>query len=199
MLALLVVAGLFLLGDGASLLPGDGEEGPTGFSFELKRAKASPTTDRKPADLQDEADEAAEAVKATMDELYFDAYVDRDAWGSYDAAYALFQEPAAGSAEADADVLTLGTTAPAAYQAISRPEGTLSVVVLTNDRNVAVSAIAKVSFHADAELKGGGTTLIRSSGSFFLRPAEDGWLIFAYRVDRDEEAASSPSPSEEAQ
>lgn len=198
-LALVVVAGLLLLNKGGSGPPTDGTEGPTSFSFALKGAKASPITDRKPVDLQAEADEAADAVKATMDRFYFEAYVDRDAWGTYDGAFELVQDPAAGSVEADADVLTLGATAPQDYRSIEAPKGTLNVVVLTNDENVAVTAIARVVFHVETQLTAGGATRITSKGAFFLRPGDEGWSIFAYRVDRDEEEAEpSASPTAEA-
>jgi hypothetical protein len=198
-LALLVVAGIFLLGDGGPGGPDVGDLGPTGFSFELKRAKAAPISDRKPVDLQDEADEAAEDVKATMDHFYFEAYVNRDAWGSYEDAFALLQDPAAASAGSDAEVLTLGTSAGENYEAVEEPAGNLNVVVLTNEEDVAVTAIARVVFRMNAQLTAGGTTRITSTGSYFLRPADEGWAIFAYRVDRNEREASEPSPTTEAQ
>ena len=194
-LALLIVAGVFLLGGGVSPGPGP-DEGPTAFSFDLKRVKAAPVTDRTPTDLQGEADTAADAVKATMDRFYFDAYVDPEAWGAYDAAFALLQDPAATTAESDSNVLTLGATAAEDYEALEGPSGTLNVVVLTNEEDAAVSAIARVVFHADARLSAGGATRITSTGSYFLRPGDEGWSIFGYSVDRNEkEAPSSPSPS----
>ena len=199
-LALIGVAAFLLLGDGGSILPnGDGDEGPTGFSFTLGRVRAAPISQRKPEQLQDEADEAADAVKATMDQLYFDAYVDEGAWGSYEDAITLFLGPAADVANDDLDSLTLGTSAPQEYEGLLDPAGVLQVVVLTNAKDVAISAVARVNFHADTELAGGGATRITSKGAFFLRPASDGWRIFAYRIDRDEEeAAASPTPSGEA-
>lgn len=200
-LILLVVAGLLFLNKGSSILPGSNDRGPTSFSFDLKQVRASPITDQKPAALQAEADEAAEAVKATMDRFYFEAYVDRAAWGGgdYDEAFALVQDPAAASAETDAGVLTLGTTAPQDYEAVGSPKGTLSVVVLTNEEDVAVTAIARVVFRVRTELKGGGATRIVSTGAFFLRPGDEGWSIFAYRVDRNEEPGQpSKSPTAEA-
>lgn len=198
-LALVVVAGIFLLGDGG---PGTGpgeDLGPTGFSFELKRAKAAPVTELLPVDLQDEADEAAEAVKATMDHFYFNAFVNEDGWGSYEEAFALLQDPAASNAGAHTDVLTLGASAPEDYEAVEEPVGTLNVVVLTNEEDVAISAIARVVFRVDAQLASGGTTNITSTGSYFLRPADEGWAIFAYSVDRNEEEAAEPSPTVEAE
>ena len=194
-LALLIVVGVLLLGgDGVSPFSG-GDEGPAGFSFDLATAKASPTTDRTPADLQAEADEAAGAVKATLDRFYFAAFVDRDAWGDYADAYALFDESAAARAEADTDVLTLGPSANEDYAAVREPRGTLRVLVLTNDENHAVSAIARVTFRIDAELDGGAMNQVTSTGSFFLVPGDDGWVIVGYRVDRNERSAPSPSPT----
>ncbi|HZB01878.1 MAG TPA: hypothetical protein VE800_07200 [Actinomycetota bacterium] len=198
-LALLVVAGIFLLGDGGPGV-GPGEDlGPTGFSFELKRAKASPVTEQMPVDLQDVADEAAEAVKATMDHFYFGAYVNRDAWGSYEEAFALLQDPAASNADADTDVLTIGTTASEDYESVEEPAGTLNVLVLTNEEDVAISAIARVVFRMDAQLAAGGTTRITSTGSYFLRPGDEAWEIFAYSVDRNEEGSAVPSATAEPQ
>ena len=198
-LALVVVAAFLLLGDGGSILPDGSDEGPGGFSFDLGRVRAAPLSDRPAAQLQDEAEEAADAVKATMDQLYFSAYVDRDAWGAYDDAFALFLGPAAGGAREDVDSLTLGSGAPQEYDGLLDPTGTLQVVVLTDDRDVAISAIARVVFHADAELtSAGGATRITSKGAFFLRPGNEGWRIFAYRIDRNEQdAAASPTPSGE--
>ena len=198
-LALLGVVAFFLLGDGGPGGPGFVDLGPTGFSFELKRAKAAPVSDLKPADLQEEADQAAEAIKATMDHFYFEAFVNRDAWGSYEDAFALLQDPAAASAGSDADVLTLGTTAAEDYETVEAPAGSLNVVVLTNEDDVAVTAIARVVFRMNAQLAAGGTTRITSTGSYFLRPADEGWAIFAYRIDRNEREASEPSPTTEAQ
>jgi hypothetical protein len=195
-LALVVIAALFLLGGGDGVLPGD-DEGPTGFSFDLGRVRAAPIADRAPAQLQGEADEAAEAVKETMDHLYFSTFVDEESWGAYEDAFALFQGPAAGSAQEDLDVLSLGPTAATDYESLTDPTGTLRVVVLTNERNVAVSAVARVEFRAGATLTGGGSTTITSAGAYWLRPSDAGWRIFAYRVSRDERQASSPSASEE--
>lgn len=196
--AIVAVGAVLLLGgDDGSLLPG-GDEGPSEFSFDLRRVRAVPVGDRPAAQLQDEADEAAEAVKATMDRLYFSAFVDEGAWGSYEDAFALFQGPAVDGAREDVDALTLGTAATDEYAGVADPAGTLQVTVLTNERDAAVTAIALVTFHVDAELSTGGSSRVTSEGSFFLRPTDEGWLIFGYRVDRESEAAASPSPTGEA-
>lgn len=197
-LALVVVAAVFLLGDGGSLLPGGDDETSSAFSFDLRVVRAAPISDRSPTQLQDEAEEAAEAVKDTMDHLYFSAFVDEGAWGSYDDAFALFLGPAADGARDDTEALTLGSTAGDDYDSLSDPSGTLHVVVLTNARDVAVSAVARVAFRARATLAEGGSTRVTSRGAFFLRPGADGWRIFAYDIDRGEEERAQGSPTTEA-
>ena len=195
MLAIVVVAGVLLFRDGGSLFP-NGDD--ASFSFELRRVKAATLTDRAPAELQDEAEEAGAQVKETIDALYSAAFVDRSAWGSYEDAFALFDGSAAERAQADADVITLGSAAPEEYRAITAPAGTVTIVVLTDRRDAPVSAIARVDFHADAELDAGGATRITSRGAYFLRPTGDGWRIFAYSIDRDDELTASTSPTETA-
>ena len=54
-----------------------------------------------------------------------------------------------------------------------------------------------MAFAASTALGDGTATTVASEGSYFLHPTEDGWLIYAYRIDRDEQAAT-PSPSTEA-
>jgi hypothetical protein len=192
--ALAAVAAFLLLGGD---VPGiDGERaGPGEFSFVLKKVKAAPTSNTPPADLQDEAELAGADVKATMDELYFFAYVDSDSWGDYGSAYDLFDDTASTRAEKDTDVLTLGSTANELYRAVTPRPATIRIVVLTDRKDAPASAVAQVFFRADADLKDGSSSVLTSSGSFFLRKAEGGWRIYAYRVDRDEQPAERPSPS----
>jgi hypothetical protein len=195
--ALLVVAGSLLLGGDGSLIDGN-HAGPGEFSFELKKVRVVPITRTPPADLQDEAEEAGVGVKATMDELYFRAFVDTGSWSDYTAAFDLFEEQAAARAEADTDVLTLGSTANEDYETLEPRPGALRIVVLADRKDAPVRAVAEVEFKADADLKDGTSTVLTSSGSFFLRREGEKWLIFAYRVDRDEQPSHTPSPTEEA-
>jgi hypothetical protein len=192
-----VGVGAFLLTGGDVPIVGGGG-GPTEFDFDLKKVKALPVSETAASDLRDAAQEAGDAVKATMDELYFSAFVDAGSWGDYGAVYELFDPVAAARAESDTDILTLGGTANEDYEALEPSLGTLSVVVLTDRKDVPVRALAEVRFAADAEMEDGSTTTISSVGSFFLRAVEGEWRIFGYRVDRDEEAARTPSPTEEA-
>jgi hypothetical protein len=193
-LAVVGIAAFALLGGNVPLI--DGPQGPGGFSFDLGNVRASPITRTPPADLQDVAREAGEGVKATMDELYFLAFLDTGSWGDYAAAFELFEGAAARRAEADAAVLTLGPTARDEFESMGAASGTLLVSVLTDADDEPVTAVAEVQFQADAEGKDGSTTEVVSVGSFFLREVDGAWRIFAYRVDRaDETVAASPSGS----
>jgi hypothetical protein len=189
-----IVAAFVLLGGDVPLID-QGPSGPGEFAFRLSGVRAAPTSATPPADLQGRASEAGDAVKATMDELYLRAFVDTESWGDYEAAFAMFDEAAAERAQADAAVLTLGPDAQQVYESMGPARGQLRIVVLTDRRDTPVSAVAKVSFTADAERTNGATTEIKSSGSFFLRKVDGEWRIFAYRVDRDDETAAAPSPT----
>jgi hypothetical protein len=193
--ALAVVAGLLLLGGDDGVIPGFGGDGPDGYRFELRRVSASTFGDSRREKVQAVAEDAAGNVKETLDQLYLVAFVDPDSWGDYDEAFALFDAPAAASAEQDVDVLTLGSDASEEYDRLRPATGTVAIVVLTDARDRPVSAIATVDFRADAELKDGTSTSVRSEGSYFLHPGGDGWRIYAYRITRDEAAPAGTSPT----
>jgi hypothetical protein len=192
--AVLAIGGFLLLGGDVPLIP-SGPEGPNDFSFELGNVQASPITDTPPSKLKDAAREAGTGIKETMDELYFRAFVDIGSWGDYGAAFELFDGQAAGRAEADAEVLTLGPTANDDFEALSSPSGSLTIAVLTDKKDAPVTAVAEVQFLADAQRMDGTSTQISSVGSYFLREVDGVWRIFAYRVDRDDQAAEEPTPS----
>jgi hypothetical protein len=192
--ALLAIGGFLLFGGDVSLID-NGPTGPGEFAFDLKGVRASATSKTPPAELRDAVREAGTGVKATMDELFFRAFVDTDSWGDYASAYELFDGPAAERAEEDAEVLTLGTDASDVFEALTPATSTLSVAILTNLKDVPSTAVAEVQFLADAEKKDGTSTQISSTGSFFLRQVDGVWRIFAYRVDRGDEEAVAPSPS----
>jgi hypothetical protein len=192
--ALLAIGGFLLFGGDVSLID-NGPTGPGEFAFDLKGVRASATSKTPPAELRDAVREAGTGVKATMDELFFRAFVDTDSWGDYASAYELFDGPAAERAEEDAEVLTLGTDASDVFEALTPATSTLSVAILTNLKDVPSTAVAEVQFLADAEKKDGTSTQISSTGSFFLRQVDGAWRIFAYRVDRGDEEAVASSPS----
>ena len=191
-----VAAWILLNGGGVPLLPDGGPSGPTAFNFELARGvKVSATSDTRPGQLADVAQDAGDGVKATMDELYFRAFVDQDSWGDYADAFALFDAQAAAQAEADTEVLTLGPSAGDEFEVVNPATSTISISVLTNGKDAPVTAVAEVEFLADATRTDGGTTEISSTGSFYLRHVDGTWRIFAYDVDRDDTTAAAPSPT----
>jgi hypothetical protein len=191
--ALLAIGGFLLFGGDVPLI--DEPDAPGEFSFEMQGLRASTTSLTPPAELRDTIREAGTGVKATMDELYLRAFVDTDSWGAYDAAYAVFDGPAAARAEADAEVLTLGADANDVYDALTPTTKTLSITILTDPKDAAATAVARVRFQADAERQDGSSTQVASSGAFFLRPVEGEWKVFAYRVDRNDQAVEDPSPT----
>jgi hypothetical protein len=192
--AVLVIAGFLLFGGDKPLIPGN-HAGPGEFSFHLAGVQASPITLTPPPELKDTAREAGVGIKETMDELYFRAFVDAGSWGDYGAAFELFDGQAQARAESDVDVLTLGPKADDDVEALEAPSGTLTIVVLTDKKDAPATAIAEVQFLADAQGKDNTTTEISSTGSFFLRRIDGVWKIYAYRVDRDDQAAAAPSPT----
>ena len=192
--AVLVIGGFLLFGGDKSPISDD-HTGPGEFAFHLANVRASPMSFTPPADLKDIAREAGVGIKQTMDELYTRAFVDTDSWGDYGAAFELFDGEAQARAEADEDILTLGATAKDDFDALEAPSGTLTIVVLTDKKDVPARAVAQVQFQADAQGKDDTTTQISSIGSFYLRQVDGSWKIFAYDVDRDDQAAAAPSPT----
>ena len=172
------------------------DDGTTGFGLELGKVQATPTTRTPPPELHDAALEAGAAVKETLDELYFSAFVDEGSWGDYGAAFELFDGAAAARAESDAEVLTLGSAAGETFDSLDAPSGTITILVLTDRQDAPVSAVADVEFEATARGAGGGaSTQVVSVGSFFLRQVDGAWRIFAYQVDRSDVETGGASPS----
>jgi hypothetical protein len=193
--AVVVIAAVLLSGGTVPGI-GGGPTGPGEFHFRLGKVQATPVTRTPPSELHDAAREAGAGVKETMDELYFRAFVDEGSWGDYEAAFELFEDRAATRAGSDAEVLTLGSAASDDFEGIDQASGTLIVSVLTDTKDTPIGAVAQVEFQAIVQAKGGGTsTEVVSVGSFFLRQVDGAWRIFAYRVDRDDVAAASQSPS----
>jgi hypothetical protein len=189
--ALLAIGSFLLLGGDVPSV----DDEPGEFSFDLKGLRASATSHTPPPDLRDTVREAGTGVKETMDELYLRAFVDTDSWDDYGAAFALFDGPAATRAEADAEILTLGPDASEVYEALIPTSKTLAIAVLTDRKDAPATAIAEVQFLADARLKDGTSTEISSNGAFFLRQVEGEWKVYAYRVDRDDQATEEQSPT----
>lgn len=198
-IAIAAIAAIALGAGGFLLLGGDDpivrvpiiQEPPVEpFTFDNVRASVSPLSDTKPKRLRDVASTASAEIAPVIEELIMQTFVDPDAWGDYGDAWDLFEDAAAAQAEADADVLTLGASADDVYDELRAGGGTLRVIVLTDEKDHAIRAVAQVRFRASATLKDGSATEISSDGSYFLVRERDDWRIVAYDVRREEEAAA---------
>ena len=185
-------------GDGGGplgILTGDdGPETPE-FTFAVKKVVPQTTSETPSRDLQKEAKDVADAVKTTLDELYFDGFVEHDTWGDFGEIEELFDEQARGQAESDLDTLTLGASGSETFTFVQPGESTIVIDVLADDADRPVQAIATVKFSGTAEGDDGSFTEVKSTGSFFLRHIDGGWRIYAYRVERADKPTDPPSGS----
>jgi len=201
------IAALVIAGGGVLLFTGGGEDiidaipgvdtGPETpeFAFEVRKVVPETTTETKSSSLKKEADAVGDDVKATLDELYFDGFVEADTWGDFGEVEGLFDETARDQAEADLDTLTLGASGSETFTFVTPDEGTLMIDVLTDEGDRPVQALAFVKFRATAEGDDGSFTEVRSAGSFFLRHASGGWKIYSYRVERADRPSEAPEAS----
>ncbi|HSL11731.1 MAG TPA: hypothetical protein VLA82_10505 [Actinomycetota bacterium] len=200
-----------LVAGGAAFLLTGGEDGPLGpvlpgddgpetpaFAFTVRRVIPETTTTTKAADLKKEADDVAGRVKATLDELYFDGFVESDTWGDFGEIEGLFDGEARAQAETDLDTLTLGASGSETFSFVQPDEGTVAIDVLTDHADRPVQALAFVKFSAVAERDDGSFTQVRSTGSFFLRHTGGGWKIYSYRVERTDRPTDAPAATASA-
>jgi hypothetical protein len=201
-LAALVIAGgaVWLFtgggdGDGplGGILPGDDGPATPEFAFAVKKVAPQTTSETPSRDLEKEAKAVAGEVTSTLDELYFDGFVEHDTWGDFGEIEGLFDEQARGQAEADLDTLTLGASGAETYTFVQPDEGTVAIEILADQGDRAVQAIANVKFRGTAEADDGSFTEVKSTGSFFLRHGDGGWKIFSYRVERADKPTDAPS------
>ncbi len=164
------------------------------FAFELGKTSIEPMT-LDGRDAQSEAaDQTADTVKASLDEMYVVAFLDPDTWGDTGEIEDFFTGEAADQLEGDEAAITLGIDASDTYEYVSEPEGQLEVRVLTNENGSRI-AQADVTFRALAEHTDGTYTTVTSTATYFFVKDGDAWRIQSYRVDRNEKAAEAPSPT----
>lgn len=197
--ALLLVAGGYLLatrgGDVIDALPiGQPARDVPAFAFELGKTTIEPMTLDDRDAQSDAADQTADSVTASLDEMYVIAFLDPGTWGDTGEIERFFTGEAADQLEGDAAALTLGIDAGDTYEYVSEPEGQLEVRVLTNENGSRI-AQADVTFRALAEHTDGTYTTVISSATYFFVKDGDDWRIQSYRVDRNEKAAEAPSPT----
>jgi hypothetical protein len=176
------------------------EEAPP-FDFTLKGAIPITTVGGDRQAARGAADEAAREVQDTLSRMFGLAFLDPKNWrpGDYDSVMDFFE---AGQAQAaatkDEATLTLGPDAGAQFEKVVPAKGTLKVKVLLDREGSPFTAEARTRFVARATGKDGEVIDVRSSGHYFMRPGEEGWTIFAYKVkrtDAGEGAPESPEPT----
>jgi len=194
-----VVMLLTLRGGAVPILGGQDEVTPP-FDFTVRGAHAvAISTDANDDALDASAQQVAQDVTPTIDDLYTFAFLDPSNWhdGEYDEAFEAFADGAVQEAQANADVLTLGADAGDVYKTVEPRKSTLSYEVLFDKNGKPDTVVATVVFRALGERKDGTYTAILSEGTFFLRDV-DGWKVTAFDVTRGDAETEPPSPSPSA-
>ena len=186
-------------GDGAII--GGGDEPPPPFDFIVKPATAILTApDADEATLSANADEVAQEITPTIDDLYTNAFLDPSNWrhDDYEEVFAAFGPDAAATAEQSLETLTLGATAGDVFDTVEPGKSKLSYQVLFDPDGEPDTAVVSVIFRATAERKSGTYLAIVSEGEFFLGQIdgqEQPWTITAFDVTRDDHETHPPSAS----
>ena len=191
LLALAVMA-FFLFRGGKALVGGVthlGDGSTPEFAFKLEKTLPLSVNEGSKSEPSVAAEDVATAVVPVMNELYREAFLNPGDWkhNSYDSVWALFDESAAAQAQTDVDVLTAGTAAGDSYDSVIPDSGRLTIKVLLDKKDQPATAVAIVTFKAEAAGVDGQNTLMNSSGQYFLREIDGGWLVYSYKVVRDDE------------
>jgi hypothetical protein len=191
---------LSLRGGGGPIIGGGDEPAPP-FDFIVKPATAIPTaSDADEAALSASADEVAQEITPTIDDLFTNAYLDPSNWrhDDYEEVFTAFAPDAAATAEQSEETLTLGATAGDVFDTVDPGKSKLTYQVLFDPDGAPGSAVVSVIFRATAERKNGTFLGIVSEGEFFLRQVDgqgEGWTITAFDVTRNDHEKEPPSPS----
>jgi hypothetical protein len=192
---------IFLMGGGDVPIVGGDDEVTPPFDFIVKGASAVATVPHADqAALASTADDVAQEITPTIDDLFTNGYLDPSNWrdGDYEEVFATFAPDAVATAEESVETLTLGATAGDVFATVDPGKSKLSYQVLFDPDGAVETAVATVVFRATAERKDGTYLAIVSEGEFFLRQLdgqEEGWTITAFDVKRDDHETQPPSPS----
>jgi hypothetical protein len=194
------VAIFLVLGGDDPIIGGDDEVTPP-FDFIVKGASAVATaSDADKSALAASAEDVGQEITPTIDDLFTNGYLDPSNWryGDYEEVFATFAPDAVASAEQNVETLTLGTTAGDVFATVDPGRSKLSYEVLFDPDDEPRTAVVSVIFRATAERKNGTYLAIVSEGEFFLSQIdgqEQGWMITAFDVTRDDHETQPPSPS----
>jgi hypothetical protein len=192
-----VVAVAVLGGVAWYLLGGDGPLSETAdFSFEFGKVGGSPVAEKA---SDPELQEAANQVRETLDALYVVGFVDSGKWqgGTFPELYEAFAEDMESRVRKDLPNLSLGDDAPL-IDTVDPISGRLSIRFLVNEETELIAATARTIFAANAVAKDGGNVAIQHDGTYFLQPADDGWLIRGYDVEGIVTRVTQPLPDPDA-
>jgi hypothetical protein len=186
--------------DGAGRIIGGGDEPAPPFDFIVKPATAIPTApDADEAALSAGAEEVAQEITPTIDDLYTNAFLDPSNWrhDDYEEVFTAFAPHAVATAEQSVETLTLGATAGDVFDTVDPGRSKLAYQVLYDPDGAPDTAVVSVIFRATAERKNGTFLAVVSEGEFFLSQIEgqQGWTITAFDVTRDDHETHPPSPS----
>jgi hypothetical protein len=191
------VAILLIFGGGdVPIIGGDDEVTPP-FDFIVKGASAVATvSDADDAALAASAEDVAQEITPTIDDLFTNGYLDPSNWrdGDYEEVFATFAPDAVATAEENVEILTLGANAGDVFATVDPGKSKLSYEVLFDPDGALETAVVSVIFRATGERKDGTYLAIVSEGEFFLRQL-DGWQITAFDVTRADHKTQPPSPS----
>jgi hypothetical protein len=184
--------------DGIPIIGGSPNPPTPEFAFEMKKVTPVATrNDVKHAELQADAEVAADEVTVQMDALYLGAFLDPDNWleGSYDSVWELFESGASTEAQSQVETLTAGVGAGDAFEQILPDEATLKTKVLFDQDEQAFSVVAITRFEAVGTGKDGDDVRMTSRGQFVFQQVDGEWRVVSFKVLRDNEVEASASPS----
>ena len=167
------------------------------FSFKVAKADVVPTNDTSAKKLSNQAQATAKSVGETLSDMYRWAYLAPANWqsGSYDQVWNYYDSHSVSDAKSNVDTLTLGSQAGDTFSSVEPGSGNVQVQVLMDDHNKPTSALATVKFSAKAAGKDGSTTVVNSTGDYFLRPAGSKWVIYSFKVSRKDHSKKSAPAS----
>jgi hypothetical protein len=199
-IVLVGVGVFFLLSNRGNSGPGPVTTPPTtvpAFNFKVTKTEVFPTNATDPKKLQSASDSVAKSVSGTLSDMYQWAFLDPSnrSDGSYDEVWNYFTDQMAPKAQQDEATLTLGANAGDQFSDVQPGRGAMQVQVLTDNKNKPTTAVAIVKFTAHATGTDNAATTIVSDGEYFLAPANSGWRVTGYKVQRKDHAKTSPNAS----
>ena len=201
MVAAVVLGFVLLGGDGGGIIPGlGGSPDPPTPEFAFDMTKVTPvatSNDVKHAELQADAEAAADEVTAQMNVLYSGAFLDPGNWleGSYDSVWELFEGAASDEAQQQIETLTAGVGAGDTFEQILPDVGKLKTKVLFDQEGQPFSVAAISRFEAVGTGKDGDDVRMTSRGQFVFEQLDGEWRVVSFKVLRDNEVEASASPS----